>query len=164
MRIFLTFLLCTALGNSLLAQTIERQVLANAGGTATLPDNYTISWTLGESFVAVRAAAIQPVLYFTEGFQQPESSTVPTIELPDDDGQIVVSPNPAGNTLLIALPQRPARTLYARLCDANGHMLRTADLTDLATALDLTGLPAAWYILSITDGKQWLRTVQVVKR
>lgn len=128
---------------ALSAQTAQRTVLANAGTTATLPNNYTVSWTLGEAFVATRTATAAKLIV-TEGFQQPESGTVPTIELPDAIGQVTISPNPTGNALTIALLQMPAVALRARLIDASGHTLREADLHDLTTVLHLTGLPAAW--------------------
>lgn len=40
------------IGNILAAQTTERDVLANAGNTVTLSSGHTVSWTLGEAFVA----------------------------------------------------------------------------------------------------------------
>jgi len=149
---------------SLSAQTVERDVLANAGGTDPLPGGYTVSWTLGEAFVATRTSADLQIIV-TEGFQQPDSlGIIPTIDLPDAIGQITISPNPAGNALSIMFSELPSALLRARLIDAGGRTLREATLTDLTTVLDLTGLPAAWYVLSLSDGKGWVRAVQVVKQ
>lgn len=145
------------------AQTAERDVLANAGGTATLPNKYTVSWTLGETFVATRKST-NPAIIVTEGFQQAENGTVPTLELPDAVGQITVAPNPAGDALYLSLSVLPGISLHATLLDLNGRALRQAALMDLQTTLDLRGLPAAVYVLSLTDGKNWVRSVQVVKQ
>ncbi len=155
--------LCAA---SLSAQTKERDVLANAGGTATISsagNNYTVSWTLGETFVATRQST-SPALIITEGFQQPDSGIVPTIELPNALGQVTIAPNPAGDALHISLSALPTAPLRAALLDLSGRTLREAALTDVRTTLDLRGLPAAGYVLSITDGKGWVKAVQVVKQ
>jgi len=149
----------------LAAQTAERTVLANAGAAASIAGGHHISWTLGETFVATRTdAGAPPVLVVTEGFQQPNSGTVPTVDLPDAAGQVTVSPNPAGDALNIALSELPAASLRITLFDLNGRILREDALTGLTTTLDLRGLPAALYILTLTDGKGWARAVQVVKQ
>lgn len=147
----------------LFAQTVERDVLANAGGTATLPNNFTVSWTLGEAFVATRQNTPDTILV-TEGFQQPETGIIPTLELPDAVGQITIAPNPAGDALYISLSAIPTVALRASLLDLNGRALREAALNDLHTTLDLHGLPASTYVLSLTDGKNWTRALQVVKQ
>lgn len=154
----LALLLCSALS----AQTTERDVLANAGGTADIP-GYTITWTLGETFVATRENADATII-LTEGFQQPESGMVPTFDLPGDDQTVTVAPNPAGNSLTISLSKMPAVPLRATLTDAAGRSVREETVTGQTTTLDLQGLPAAWYFLSLSDGKTWSRTVKVVKQ
>ena len=155
--LFLTFSV------NLFTQTTERDVLANAGGTATLPNDFTFSWTLGEAFVATRQNT-PTLIVFTEGFQQPEDAAVSTIELPDALGQIIISPNPAGDVLFIALSALPNTPLRAVLLDLNGRSLRETLITDLRTSFSLLGLPAAGYVLSITNGKGWAQAVQVLKR
>jgi hypothetical protein len=155
--------LALLLYSTLSAQSTERTVLANAGGSTAIPSGHTVTWTLGESFVATRASATSPVLLVTEGFQQPTSGTVPTLDLPDAAGQVTVSPNPADDALRIALSEPPAMPLLITLLDLNGRILREEALSDLATTLDLRGLPAALYILRLTDSKGWLRAIQVVK-
>ncbi len=148
------------------AQTAERTVLANAGGGASIAGGRHISWTLGEDFVATRASANAPVVYVTEGFQQPNSGTVPTVDLPDAIGQVTVSPNPAGDALSITFQEAPPAglRLRAHLADAGGRILREVEIADPATTLDLRGLPPAWYALVLTDGNTWVRSVGVVKQ
>lgn len=148
------------------AQTIERDVLANAGRTDTLllnPSNiYTVSWTLGESFVATRQS-VNPEVIATEGFQQSETGTTPTIELPETFGKIIVSPNPVGDVLQIAFSVLPTAPVRAVLSDLNGQTLRAIEIRDQVSLLDLGGLPTATYILSLTNDKNWARATQVVK-
>ena len=62
---------------------------------------------------------------------------------------------------LSALPLSPR---HVTLLDLTGRQLRESTLTDLYTELDLQGLPGALYILSLTDGKQWVRSIRVVKQ
>lgn len=151
-------LLCAVLN----AQTVQRQVLANAGSSATIP-GYTVSWTLGEDFVDTRQSAA-PVVYLTEGFQQPEPGTSPTLDLPEAGTQITVSPNPAHNALNVSVSEPPASPLHMVLLDLQGRILQEAALSDTVATLDLSALPDAVYILSLTDGKGWKRAVQVVKQ
>ena len=160
----LALLTCGALG----AQSAERDVLANAGGTAAIP-GYTVAWTLGEAFVQTHYAP-ECVVVLTEGFQQSASAPgflCPTVgvESPADGSLITVYPNPAESTVTIDLGRLPAATpLRAVLTDVAGRTLRTIALTEQTATLDLSGLPAALYILSLTDGKGWARAVQIVKQ
>lgn len=162
-----TCLICLFLlpfvGNALFAQSAERSVLANAGNSALITGGYSVAWTLGESFVATRADTDLQIVV-TEGFHQPEQGTVPTIDLPNQPGQITIAPNPAGNTLNITFPVLPATPLHALLTDAAGRTLRETDLLDLSTALDLAGLSPAWYALILSDGKNWIRSVKIIKQ
>lgn len=150
--------------NILAAQIKERDVLANAGSTATLSSGHTVSWTLGETFVATRSSPNLQIIV-TEGFQQPTDGTVSSaIDLPDAIGKVIVSPNPTSNTLNITFSKIPLAPIHARLADASGRTVRQLRLSELTTVLDLTGLPASWYILSLTDGKQCIRGIKVVKQ
>jgi hypothetical protein len=159
---FLCLLLAGILSPPLTAQTAQRTVLAYAGGTETLPNNYTVCWTLGEAFVATKQS-IDTKIIVTEGFQQPECGTVPTVELPDAKGTVSISPNPTGSTLNITLSAMPTASIRAFLSDAGGRTLREVQLMELNTPLDLSNLPTAWYALTLTDGKNWVRTVKIIK-
>lgn len=158
---FLCLLLAATIPPSLMAQTAERIVLANAGGSAVV-SGYTVCWTLGEAFVATKQSPDAQIIV-TEGFQQPERGTVPTVELPDAKGTVSLSPNPTGGTLNIILSDIPASPIRAFLTDAGGRILRELQLTELNTPLDLSNLPTAWYALTLSDGKNWARTVKVIK-
>lgn len=159
---FLLLLLAATLSMPLMAQTAQRTVLAQAGGSAILPNNYTVCWTLGEAFVATRQGPDAQIMV-TEGFQQPERGTVPTVELPDAKGTVSLSPNPTGGTLNITLSAMPVTSIRAFLSDANGRTLREIQLTELNTPLDLSDLPSAWYALTLSNGKNWMRTVKIIK-
>lgn len=153
--------------NALSAQTVERDVLANAGGTAII-SGYTVCWTLGEAFVATRYAPDCMVI-LTEGFQQGEAAdnfVCPTVavEGPTGGSRIHLFPNPTQGTLTIDLGQLPTAPLHAMLTDAAGRTLRTIMLSEATTTLDLQGLPTAVYVLSLNDKKGWVRAVQVVKQ
>jgi len=161
----LALLTCGVLG----AQSAEREVLANAGGTASIT-GYTVAWTLGEAFVQTHYDT-GCVVVLTEGFQQSAPApgflcpTVVGVEGPTDGGLITVFPNPAESTVTIDLGRPPAAApLRAVLTDVAGRTLRTVALTEQTATLDLSGLPAALYILSLTDGNGWARAVQVVKQ
>lgn len=160
-------LLLSVSGNAIFSQTVERDVLANAGGTALITtDSMTVTWTLGETFVATRNSG-QPQIIVTEGFHQPEDTIpiiIPTIELPDTGGKITISPNPTNGMLDITLSTLPGAPLEVMLSDLSGRILRQIRITDLTSTLDLQGLPAAIYILSLSDGKQWVRSMKVVKQ
>ncbi len=159
-------LLLSVSGNAIFSQTVERDVLANAGGTALITDSMTVTWTLGETFVATRNSG-QPQIIVTEGFHQPEDTipiTIPTIELPDTGGKVTISPNPTNGMLDITLSTLPNAPLHVTLSDLSGRILREIRITDLTSTLDLQGLPAAIYILSLSDGKQWVRSMKVVKQ
>ena len=91
------------------------------------------------------------------------SKAVSTIELPEALGKVTVSPNPVFDALQISFSKLTTSPVRAVLTDLNGRTLHSTEIHNQETVLDMNGLPAAVYILSLTDGKRWTKSVKVVK-
>ncbi len=145
------------------AQRIERDVLANSSGQASI-GSININWTLGEAFVATR---MQTTLILTEGFHQKEdvSTISPTIELTGDRSTIVtISPNPSEGLLYITLDKTPDLLLQATVSDLLGRTLHRIRLSAKQTIIDIHNLPSGIYVVSILDGKNPPRGATIVKK
>lgn len=150
-----------ASGNIISAQTIERQVIANAGGYGE-NNGILVSWTLGE---VATATLIDDTIILTQGFQQPSDTViVNVVELSYDDIIVKIYPNPIQNDLIVEVFEFPPVPLFISISDPAGKTLIEQKLTGLTTSLDVSNLPSALYFIQLSDGKSWMKAVKIVKK
>ena len=136
--------------------------IVTAGGTATGAGG-SATYTVGQ--IAVQRAT-DGSKYIIEGVQQPyEIQTVGVNNYPGIQLEAVLYPNPTAHSVQLKISnyEIPSDGLKAQLFDKSGKLLRVFDVFDLLTRMDLSEYPSATYQLRIMDGKQLLKTFQIVK-
>lgn len=139
---------------SVVAQQINQEVIATAGGFNTSSDkSVSISWTLGETIIPTLVSS-DGSLILTHGFQQ--RLTVSSVEENfEDPVDVTVFPNPAGESINIQFKSAIDKEILISLLDAQGKLVRTdqIEVTALIKQMNLQDLPAGVYYLRLTKGK-----------
>ena len=145
----LFILICLLLPAWQSAQSVDRSVVAQAGGTAATP-TIVLEWTLGE--LATATDATTGDLWLTEGFHQPTLEVRP-LAVADAAVEVTVFPNPFLRELIVSRPASDDRSLRYRLSDATGR--RVVAATRLADGdrvrLSLPALASGAYVLTLLD-------------
>ncbi|MCC7504230.1 MAG: T9SS type A sorting domain-containing protein [Saprospiraceae bacterium] len=130
---------------SLSGQSMERQVVATAGGYAQTPAG-ALHWTAGEMAISPRSAA---VYYWGEGFHQ--VWVAPALSSDDPGGAAATScavfPNPATDVLFLTTEM----TLQAQLFDLGGRAVSELTRVEGQAEFNLADLPAGLYLLRLLD-------------
>ncbi|MCO6489273.1 MAG: T9SS type A sorting domain-containing protein [Phaeodactylibacter sp.] len=154
--IFLTVLFINHL-HSQDTLTIERQVIATAGGYAVDTDSgLSLSWTIGEP---ITETVYGNTLILTQGFQQPDSlNTVGTNvkEVPLEELGLKVFPNPAAFEINIQIAKPEMMPLWLRVFDSNGRMTFTRLITQETSTLDVSSLASGSYYLHFYSSERQL--------
>lgn len=145
---FTTIVLCVLGVATLAAQnrpSIERQVIANAGGyyqTAT----FSISWTLGEPVIET---LFEGKIILTQGFQQPDTlvKITATKEVSSEALGLTIYPNPTSTTVTIQVTKISTLPLQLQFFDSSGKLLNAQQLNDSNTPIDVSILPSGIYFL-----------------
>lgn len=149
--LMLAMILCAY---SVVAQQINQEVIATAGGFNTSSDkSVSISWTLGETIIPTLVSS-DGSLILTHGFQQ--RLTVSSVEENfEDPVDVTVFPNPAGESINIQFKSAIDKEILISLLDAQGKLVRTdqIEVTALIKQMNLQDLPAGVYYLRLTKGK-----------
>jgi len=156
-KIYFTLIFC-ALAFTAFCQT----GVVTAGGTAS-GNGGSATYTVGQ--IADQRAETDGK-YIIEGVQQPyEIQTVGVNNYPGIQLEAVLYPNPTAHSVQLRISnyEIPSDGLKAQLFDKSGKLLRVFDVFDLLTRMDLSEYPSATYQLRIMDGKQLLKTFQIVK-
>lgn len=159
-------LLITALAfgpMTIFGQSAERQVIASTGGFSST-SNLQVSYTVGQT---VTATGISSSLIVTQGFQQPNASSVGVEEL-ESGLSVNVYPNPVSDNLVVEINATNALTINATVYDMQGRQtgIAVSNLKvngTLKQTLDVSALSAGQYLISFTDGRATLGTVRIQK-
>ena len=160
MRNVSLFLFGLFLFSGLNAQSIERDVIASAGGYFE-NDEISISWTLGEVITETVSTSDNRII-LTQGFQQPDNVAklkAPTdeVKLPDMTSiSMSLFPNPTTDNVYLTIKSEEIERVTLDLVDMNGRILYSEqlDLTNNRISnytLDISRLPAATYMVLLTD-------------
>lgn len=138
--------------------------------SAVVPTGGTASGNGGTATYTVGQIAVQRVegngKYIIEGVQQPyEIQTVGINDYPGITLEAVVFPNPTQHSVQLRISNYiiPDYGLKAQLYDANGKLLRSFNISDLDTKIDLEQYPTATYQLRVMDNARLLKTFKIVK-
>lgn len=145
MKHFLIPLIVLIAWKSMSGQSMERQVVATAGGYAQTPAG-ALHWTAGEMAISPRTAA---TTYWGEGFQQ--VWVAPALSADDPEGTPAISftvfPNPATDFLYLTADQ----PLAAQLFDLSGRAVSELIRVEGQAEFHLADLPAGLYLLRLLD-------------
>ena len=147
------------------SQELSRNIFASQGDSALIED-WTLDWTLGESFV--ETVTTSDAMY-TQGFQQP-ILTIERIDLESISKQsldLVIYPNPVEAILHVHFRSEHNKKLHMSMYDVTGQLIQhsTTSETEDHTTVDVSNLSTGVYLLkfSNTDGSL-LETHRVIKQ
>ena len=149
---------CFTIGSMVNAQSLERMVIGSAG-LAVQNTNAGLSYTVGET-------ATQSANLLTQGFQQPKIKTnTGTIELDNLKTKAMVFPNPTVDILNIKsnLPLEGIQTLDYQVFDMYGKVVLSGNIAANGGVLDVSFLASASYVLTLTSGTQYTKTVRFTR-
>ena len=157
--LILSFLLACGIPISLSAQ---QQVVANSGGEG-LSAGTNLQWTLGEC--VTQTSNVVAGTQITQGFQQPSYDVQTLIEDPGLSFTLDVFPMPASDFLTIKVGSGGLLNLTAVFYDLNGKIVVQQDLSPGENRIDMHLLPAAQYILNVSDSNgKVLKSSKIVKQ
>ena len=138
--------------------------------SAVVPTGGTASGSGGSVTYTVGQIADQHVYgtgqYIIEGVQQPyEIQTVGVNNYPGITLSAIVYPNPTVGKVMLSISNFdiPSSGLMLQVFDFNGKQLQTMVIKDAQTEIDMSGYAAATYQLRVVNGKQVMKTFNVVK-
>ena len=138
----------------------QKSIVAT-GGSATSLAGTKISYSVGQVAMGTAQTTNFSV---NEGVQQP----IAVSELSIEEAmrlavELNVYPNPSSNTLNIARTDDVTSKLDYQLITSDGVVVLSGVLEGQTTAVSLQSLPAAVYLLRVTDGKQQ-RAYRIIKK
>lgn len=119
MKLFLFFLLGFVSLTPAFTQDAELHVVSSAGSSYQLND-VVLDWTLGEVVIQTLE---RPTGMITQGFHQPTYTLVSVSPIPDELGNVVVSPNPFFEEVSITLSFTKPEKGVIKLFDMTGKEL-----------------------------------------
>jgi hypothetical protein len=133
------------------AQEISRQVVSAGGGEGAVL-NMSMSWTLGEAFIATHEHG---GIVLTQGFQQ-GNYVITRIEYPGNQVgfDVKVYPNPVIDYINIQCSGDNGKAIVS-LFDINGRSVKHESFHDGSHMMNFESYPAGTYLLKVTseDGK-----------
>ena len=146
---------------SLVPGAIAQKTFVATGGSASSLDGYKISYSVGQ--IAISSAKTTSFNVF-EGVQQP--ITVNEISIEEALSLAVelnVYPNPSSNTLNITRADGTVSELDYQLLSTDGALILSGTMHEQSATVSLQSLPAAVYMLRVTDGKRQ-RAYRIIKK
>ena len=160
------FLSLLAAGPALIcmqAQQIHASV--NASGGNASGSGGSVSYSVGQVFYTTVSGASASV---SEGVQQPYEISVFT-GLKDNaaiDLTHAVYPNPTGGKLTLkmdATTMPDIKSMIYQLYDVNGKLIRSDQLKEKETSIEMSDLTSSSYFLRILKNKKVIKTFKIIK-
>ncbi|MBN1414912.1 MAG: T9SS type A sorting domain-containing protein [Bacteroidales bacterium] len=144
---------------SVIAQEVNLEVVATSGSTFETANNQ-ISWTLGEVVIETFSTGS---FTLTQGFHQP--GLLVALDYADPVLELSVKVYPVPFTSFVNLSFDEMLQEYSvELYNINGSRIHTEPVISPEIQLDLSALPAAEYILTITAAdNKIIRSFKIVK-
>jgi len=142
-----------------------QETVPAAGGEAT-GSGGSASYTIGQVVYSVHTGTNGN--YSVQGVQQPFEISVVT-GIPEAEGiklSISVYPNPASNFLTLSIYASTTlniHSLYYELCDTNGKLLKSKNISADKTKITINNLAPATYFLKVTDNKGVIKSFKIIK-
>ncbi|MEI6766424.1 MAG: T9SS type A sorting domain-containing protein [Bacteroidota bacterium] len=155
-KILLTSLCLITFTSAVIAQvSVERFVLASAGGSYSNGSTLSLDYTIGE--VAVTTVGNGSNI-LTQGFQQPFTNVL--VSVPENTSRnlcITAGPNPARDNIDIRINSTAGAQVTAQLYDVLGRMIRiqsgnTDNSGILKLDFEVSNLATGYYYLTVRTG------------
>lgn len=136
----------------------QQNILLSANGASRNTMGSAISWSIGEPVVG---SSVNGRFIITQGFQQPYISKY--FYLPPAD-RFTFYPNPVQNILYIMIPDNVFMLSETTVSDINGKRIRKIKNTEIPTKIDMNGVDAGVYFVTIaTNSGKTIKTGKVIK-
>jgi hypothetical protein len=155
-----------ALSSGLFAQSAERYVISTCGGSYFDGINTAIDYTTGELMITTLSNGSN---ILTQGFQQPFFNKFVSVpEVPDNNLQVILFPNPATDHLNITISH--ASDQHCRVCiyDMLGQLLKdeyseAGSGGNINMNIDLQSLATGDYFVRIMQNSKIITTQKIIK-
>ncbi|MFN4813099.1 MAG: T9SS type A sorting domain-containing protein [Bacteroidota bacterium] len=139
----------------------QAQQSANTSGGMTNGSGGTISYSIGQIGYITNTGSSYSI---TEGVQHPYEIFTAGIKNTTLDISLFAFPNPTMENLTLQLSDIQDGALIYQLCDIQGKLLTSGQITSLQTTINTSSLPSATYFVSILSNQnQKLQTFQIIK-
>lgn len=142
------------------AQSIERQVVASAGGSFTASGSQ-LTLTVGEAVIDDGASG---TIELTQGFLQGMATASTDVRDMEATLAYTIHPNPATTRVAVSLEDAGALSDDVRIevVDATGRTVRSRSVTTARTDIDVRGLDAGTYTVVLRAGPDTRAVDQLV--
>lgn len=137
-----------------------QEVVATSGGEAQ-GGGGTSAFSVGQVVYTTLNSSIGSV---AQGVQQPyEISVVIGIESEHTNLNLLAYPNPTGEYLNLSIGNSEPANFKFKLCDVNGKLIESKEITDVNTILSLRNLQNGIYFLTVKKSNEEIKTFKVIK-
>jgi len=169
LHIFLLAFLLSIGKNIVVAQTLQRTVVASSAETLTGPNpgTITLSYVVGETVNGLLSNAGNN-LFLTTGFLQPDNDLQQLLNN-DLSKSILLYPNPvSGNSVKLAFNNLPDGEYVIDIIDPTGHILETQTTNYrnnnfFYLPLDISQIKLGVYFIRVNNGLGFNRSVKLIK-
>jgi hypothetical protein len=143
-------------------QNVAAQESLNSSGSDINNVDGSISYSVGQAFWHEYSDGGSTI---NEGVQHAFEIFIFTesISVKSEDVAISIFPNPTSEYLMIEINQ-DFEQISANLLDENGRVIQVISLTDSITKIDMSGLSAAVYFISVYDSNSSVANYKVIKK
>jgi hypothetical protein len=144
-----------ALTSGVMAQTVDRSVVASNGGSF-VGSTHSIDWTIGEPCSETYQFSGRAI---TQGFHQPDVKLASIQNYDEKEGNLFIYPNPVYQTLNVNFESLPIGFYIGEIYDMRGSQIRSFKIKteekSQTVQIELGNLMNAEYVLNIrsTDNK-----------
>lgn len=124
----------------------------------------SVSYSLGQTFFSSYDSEEN---YIIEGVQQPLTIPIDPAfieEKEEKDFRVAAYPNPVSNYFFIEASNYNNRSLHYTLMDLQGRLLKEDRIEKYGALVNSADLPAAVYLLKITDNGKYIKTIRLIKK
>ena len=141
--------------NALMAQ----EVITTCGSQNSSGSNQ-VYWTIGEVAVSTLNSGS---ITLTEGFHQTNLAISSIKQLTEIPFKILAYPNPVSDEITLKIEEYKVDNLTYHLFNIEGKELSSKAIEDTETKIDFTALPAATYLLRVSDNKKDQVIITIIK-
>ena len=140
---------------------MKAQTAVLATGTTVSGASGSISYSVGQMAYLQKGSNLQ----ITEGVQQPyEIITLAVEDSSLGEKNILLYPNPVKDFLNVDFGKENFQNSRYVLFDSQGKMVKTGNLINQKTELDMTTLPTSVYIIQIFQKEKNIKTFKIIKK
>ena len=151
-------LLFTGLG---FLSSLHAQEAVTAAGQSARSGNLTVSWSIGE---VMTETYVGQSFTLTQGVQQPVIKVQLVNSSPEMNAyKVSAYPNPASDAVIVSVAEAVKHPLTLKVFDMNGKLLHVTQTTGSETRIPVSEFAAGMYLLQITDRKNNVQTLKIIK-